>query len=86
MNLLYNLLLNFTPHFAPSLRMFYTIPGSQAVFGPDHLTGLRPGIRYPAWASAAGAFGASPAQAPGRGGADGGGGADDPAPPFLRYF
>jgi len=37
------------------------------VFGPDHPAGLRPGFRYPAWAPAAGAFGASPAQALGRG-------------------
>lgn len=41
------------------------------MFGPDHLSGLRPGIRYPAWGAGggAGAFGASPARALGRGGA-----------------
>jgi len=43
----------------------------------NHIAGLRSGIRYPAWAPAGrGAFGASPAQALGRGGATVGGDAD----------
>ena len=40
--------------------------GSEVVFGPDQVTGLRKGIMYPVWVPAAGRgpSGASPAQTP----------------------
>ena len=48
-------------------------PGSQVVFGPDHLAGLRDRIRYPAWVPAgAGTFGAFAGPGPGAGWGDGG--------------
>ena len=55
------------------------------MFGLDRPAGLRPGIRYPAWAPGAGGGlrPASPAKALGRGGADGGRDAEDPPPPFI---
>ncbi len=65
--------------------VFRLVIGSKSMFGPDHLAGLRPGIRYPAWAPGGGAFGASPARALGRGGATVDG-MRRIRPPVLRYF
>ena len=42
-----------------------SVLGSGAMFGPDHLAGLRNGMDHQAWvpSAGAGAFGASPTQA-----------------------
>ena len=59
-----------TSPFSPSIRRFLAPSlDHQLCSAPDHLASLRNGIRYPACAPVgAGAFGASPAQALGRGG------------------
>jgi len=74
------------PFFAREVREVWGIdssPRHDLCSVPDRVTGLRDGIRYPAWVPA-GAFGAfADPQAPGRWRGDGGRDADDPP---LQFF